>query len=69
MGIPLLQCNERECSDYLTEGRVDLWEMALLGCQKSDGNKPVRAADAVVTDLPERLLFPPAFFFFFLKRR
>lgn len=34
MGIPLLQCNEGERSDYLTEGHVDLWEMALLGCQE-----------------------------------
>lgn len=34
MGIPELQCNGCECSDYLTERRVDLGEMALLGCQK-----------------------------------
>lgn len=64
-GIPALQCNGCECSDYLTGRRVDLGEMAFCWAARSNGNKPVGAADAVVTALPERLLFPPAFFFFF----
>lgn len=63
-GIPALQCNGCECSDYLTGRRVDLGEMAFCWAARSNGNKPVGAADAVVTALPERLLFPPAFFFF-----
>lgn len=40
----------------------------MTGLPKGTGNKPVGAADAVVTDLPENLLFLPAafsFFFFF----
>lgn len=34
MGMPLLQPNERERNDYLTERAVDLRKMTLLGCQK-----------------------------------
>lgn len=36
----------------------------MTGLPKGTGTKPVGSADAVVTDLPENLLFLPAVFFF-----